>query len=179
MNTLEDFFTSNREQFNDATPPPGHEQRFVALMQRRKRLQMFRVALSSAAAVIIMVGIASAMMWYHGDLVRNRIGQIVGGISYETIDAEVYYSRLLVQKYHEVQMSAQGIKPEATEDIRRVMQDFEHENRELRTDLNSAQNKGYMVEVMVQSYQTQIAILDAMKATMEQQVVEVGSDSHI
>ena len=165
MESFDEFFSSNRQQFNNCEPPLGHEQRFMARLQQRKRAHIFRIAISSAASVAIVVSFTALMAWYyHGTQMKRMVANLNNEAS---ADVELYYNTLLEQKYREIEQVVTSQKPELSVEVTQIMRDFELENRSIRSELSNSQKKDYMVGVMVQSYQTQIDILDKIQATIE------------
>lgn len=163
MDTFDDFFSRQSEQFNSDVPPTGHEQRFMLRLQRRNRSRVTQMAISIAASVTLAVGLTAAMAWlYQGKIEEPAISH-----SNLVSDVEMYYNSLLQQKYREVEQVIGGESSDLRFEITRVMRDFERENCNLRNDLGEAQKKDYMVGLMVQNYQTQIDILNKIQSSID------------
>lgn len=165
METFDDFFSNNKEQFDSYELPSGHEQRFMKRLQQRNRYHVLRVVISSAASVAVIIGLTALMAWfYHGGIVDQKF--VLGLNAEGAVNAEIYYNSLLNQKYREVEKSVYSAQPELSSEVVQIMKSFEVENEKLRSDLLKSQKKDYMVGIMVQSYQTQIDILDRIQSTI-------------
>lgn len=177
METFDEFFTRHRGQFDDHTPPAGHLKRFEERLKQRKRTRFMVTCISAAATIAILIGFASAIVCF-----SKGYNQFANTIAKWRVmsQMEMLYEIKLQQKYYEVEQMAKHHQVDMSKEVRRVKRDFRRQNIELCYDWTKAQNKNYIMDLIVQNYEHQIGVLEEIQysvhyeQTMRQELGRIG-----
>ncbi|MGD1846264.1 MAG: hypothetical protein ACFB10_12835 [Salibacteraceae bacterium] len=108
---LEEFFDQHQKEFGEATPDPGHEERFAAkLLSQEPVTPKLLISWKWVASVAVLVGIGIATwLFYPATISQNQpIAESVdstmslGELSPEYADVEVYYRQQLAERMTKV-----------------------------------------------------------------------------
>lgn len=156
---LENFVSEHRNEFEVYTPSPEIWERISKAGSGRKtsRIRMLRIVSGIAASVLLFTA-----SWMLNDyLDRDKQADNVYLISPELREAEVYYTRMLGQKYDELQpyfSSFPGLK----EQVKADLGELDNAYNNLRKDLSDNIANEEVIEAMIQNYRLKLSILEEM-----------------
>jgi len=166
---LEDFVKQNREQFDLHEPDPSiwlridtgsqtdsraegsAESRTV--VPERRPLRWLRIA---AAVAMIFAGSTAGIYFLTGDRVETERSS---GLYLEIMETEQYYSRMVSQRYEELQPFLVS-NPAAREMLTADLEELDQVYKELKEDLKDNASNPEVIEAMILNYRVKLEILE-------------------
>lgn len=160
MDGLEQFTQKNKERFDVHTPPPELWSAIQPKIKKRKQLpQWTKYAVASAIVFTLGFGLgkydfSGAPSVSIGKLAHSQQDQVI-------IENEYYYLTQINEKMGQLQPYFVS-DPRLKEDVEVDFEDLDRYCQELKSDLKDNVNNEFVIEAMIQSYQTKLSILESL-----------------
>jgi hypothetical protein len=169
MERFNEYIKENRNLFNDVDMVEGHQDRFKAKMKQRNRSHIFRVALSAAASVVLILSLTAGLgLFYNQEQFPELANFIFGDSNKQSLLKEMdsYYNSQLLRKYRAIEQMAVNSDPSVKPDVMKMLAELELERRQLESELKQNPRKEYIVDAMVQNYQLRMDALQRIQDSL-------------
>lgn len=171
MERFNEYIKENRNLFNDVELTEGHQDRFMAKMRQHKRSNVFRIAFSAAASVVLILSLTAALgLFYNQEKLPEFANYIFGNTNQQSILKEMdsYYNSQLLKKYRAIEQIAYNSDPSVKPEVLKMLAELELEKRQLESDLKLNPRKDYIVDAMVQNYQVRMEALQRIQDSLKE-----------
>ncbi|HOZ14632.1 MAG TPA: hypothetical protein PLH91_07330 [Tenuifilaceae bacterium] len=171
MERFNEYIKNNRSLFNDEILLEGHQDRFLEKMRQRNRSHIFRVALSAAATVVLILSLTGALgLFYNQEYIPQFANAIFGERSQQSVLKEMdsYYNSQLLRKYRAIEQIAFNADPSVKPEVLKMLAELELEKEQLESDLNQNPRKEYVVDAIVQNYQVRMEALQRIQDSLSE-----------
>ena len=156
--SLEDFVSANRDDFDFREPSPELWQR-IAIEEPRKKVVPFRKYLYRAAIILVVVSIGSALIWQSGMISNNRMAANADPEILELMETEEYYSSQVDKKLQEIR-KCYYTNPELKDDVESDLNELESMYKVLKTDLEENISNRSVIEAMIENNRYRLQLCD-------------------
>jgi len=163
METLNDFFKKNKEQFNELELPQGHEQRFLNKLGKNKTSTGLKFWYGIAASFIFlaMFSFFAKDFIFRAQFVKNNQNLIrLSDISPKYQEVEDFYRAGVESKIVEFQHLNCKINEEQKMMIDQELKQLDVNYKKLQDELNNSGNDERIINAMIDNYQNKISFLD-------------------
>ncbi len=163
METLNDFFQKNKEQFNELELPKGHEQRFLKKLSRNKTSSGLKLWYGIAATFIFlaMFSFFAKDFIFKGQFVKNNENLIrLSDISPKYQEVEEFYKSGVASKIVEFEHLNCKIDNEQKTMIDKELEQLDVNYKILQEELIQNRNDERIINAMIDNYQNKISFLD-------------------
>ncbi len=171
MNDLEKIINENRSVFDSSEPDEGHFERFEQkLNQRHKgKSQTFTLGYMLKAAVVALLVVLSGLWVYDKTFSPPAIkdGIALREISPEYNEVEMYYTRLVNQKYNEINEFS-FIDTAQKEMLMHELNEMDSIYENLKKDLRLNPNDDRVINAMIQHYQLKVEVMNQILGQLQQ-----------
>lgn len=168
---LERYIRDHREAFDDLEPGPGVWDRIGKRKSPVIRLNRKDIAWKAAAVAVIFT--ASWLLHDHMDARKEHKAEVTAAemeqspLVGELIEAEAYYSSVILQRKEEV-FRLTAAYPEVRQEIDMEMNELDKVFDELKEDLRDNADNEEVLEAMIQNYRLKLDILEEMLYRIKQ-----------
>jgi len=161
---MKDFFEQNRQKFDVSEPRPGHRERFLQKLQKKKspaikparhnRYQKWMIA----ATIALLFG----LIFQTGRLVQQNKTE-----NSPVRQNEEYFSMIIKEKLQEVEKEKSPETEKIFNDAMKQIKLLEVDYQQLVKDYRENKNK-YILNAMIENFQQRIDILYLLKKQIEE-----------
>ncbi|MGE0078268.1 MAG: hypothetical protein AB7S48_10450 [Bacteroidales bacterium] len=169
MERFNNYIKENSNLFNDVELLEGHQDRFMAKMKQRNRSHVYKVILSAAASVALILSLTAALgLFYNQERLPEFANFIFGNSGTQSLLKEMdsYYNSQLLRKYKAIEKLAFNSDPTVKPEVMKMMAELETEKQQLESDIHQNPRKDYIVEAMVQNYQVRMEALQRIQDSL-------------
>lgn len=160
MNGLEQFTKENRAEFDVHTPSPELWNAIKPAVVRRKQLPQW-AKYAAAAVIVFAIGFGTGQMDFTNENSINVGKYAHSQEDKELIENEYYYMTQINEKMGELQPYFVS-DPRLKKDIDIDFEDLDRYCKELKNDLQDNVNNEFVIEALIQSYETKLSILEGL-----------------
>ncbi|MCB8964100.1 MAG: hypothetical protein H6536_03545 [Bacteroidales bacterium] len=169
MEGFNQYIKASRGLFNNLELPQGHEDRFTAKLKQRNRLHLYRIAVSAAATVVLILSLTGVLgVIYNQEQLPEFASYVFGNSNSNDVLVEMdsYYHSQLLRKYRTIEQLALSSDPSVRSEVISMMAELEREKQQLEGELKQNPRKDYVVEAMLQNYQVRMAALQRIQESL-------------
>lgn len=163
MDNLEKFAQENRADFDLYEPSP---QLWDKVKPKRKSLVPQWTKYAAAAVIVFALGFGSAKFSSSPD--RMHLSDAIhSNEEKQIIESEYYYVNQINERMQQLQPYFVS-DPRLKSDIEVDFEELDQYCQELKKDLNDNINNEFVIEALIQSYQTKLVILESLIKQLKQ-----------
>ncbi|MEE4196053.1 MAG: hypothetical protein V2I54_00285 [Bacteroidales bacterium] len=163
MKNLEKIIHDNRSVFDSFEPGEGHFERFEQKLnqQQSRPARTFTLGFMLKAAVITLLVVLSGLWIYDNTFAPPvaKNGIALREISPEYSEVEMYYTKLVNQKYHEINEFS-FIDSTQKEMLVHELNEMDSIYENLKKDLRVNPNDDRVINAMIQHYQLKVEVMN-------------------
>ncbi len=170
MDKLENFFSTQRGNFNTEEPSPGHFERFRDKLENQQSVRkpnLLLVASAAAIAGIIVTASLSLLLSYSGIEMLNNNSYSSQSLTPEMVNVDEYYKVQVSKKQEVINMLMSSSNQGQNEEIAQTLTDLNKGYDNVLTEISSSPSKARAVYVLVLHYQTKLDVMEQMINKLE------------
>jgi hypothetical protein len=161
MDTLKNLVDQNRDQFDDLTPPVGHEIRFAQKLglEEKKRFMLSISNIMKVAAVSVLTLLSSLYVF---DALKTKPEQpllTLSQINQEYAEVEFYYTSTANNQMTFIDNILQGDSPVEKELLMKELTSLDSLHVQLQKELNANPDDERVINAMLQYYRFRVTVL--------------------
>ncbi|MDD2565133.1 MAG: hypothetical protein PHU27_13050 [Salinivirgaceae bacterium] len=161
MDTLKNYIDQNRDQFNDLTPPEGHEMRFAYKLghTQKKRRSITTTTFLKIAAISVLTLLSS--LYIFENMTNNKPEPILtlSEINQDYADVEFYFTSTTNNQLELIEKTLNG-EPSMEKDLlMNELSSLDTLQLQLQKELNANPNDERVINAMLQYYQFKMKVL--------------------
>lgn len=169
MKDLDKIIQENRSAFDSFEPSEGHFDRFEQkLMGLNKQHKTFTIGYILKAAVVALLVVLSGLYVYETfNSTKMKKGIALSEVSPEYNEVEMYYTKLVSQKYNEIsqfQFLDSTQKVVLLEELDEMDKIYDN----LKKDLTTNPNDERIINAMIQHYQLKVEVMNQILNQLQQ-----------
>ena len=169
MKDLDKIIQENRSEFDSFEPNEGHFERFEQrLYELNKKKKTFTIGYILKAAVITLLVVLSGLYVY--DTFSPHVmkdGIALREVSPEYNEVEIYYTKLVNQKYSEINQF-QFIDSTQKSMLMKELSEMDLIYDNLKKDLITSPNDERVINAMIQHYQLKVEVMNQILNQLQQ-----------
>ena len=169
MKNLEKIIQENRSAFDSFEPDEGHFDRFeLKLKNMNKKQKTFTIGYILKAAVVALLVVLSGLYIYETfSPSKIKQGIALSEVSPEYNEVEIYYTKLVSQKYNEISQCQFFDSTQKNRLMKELGEmDLIYEN--LKKDLITNPNDERVINAMIQHYQLKVEVMSQILNQLQQ-----------
>jgi hypothetical protein len=161
MDTLKNFIDQNRDQFEDLTPPAGHEIRFAQKlgMEQKKRFTLSIRSVMKVAAISVLTLLSSLYIFDTLKPIPEQPLLTLSQINQEYAEVEFYYTSTANDQMAFIDNILQGDSPVEKELLMKELTSLDSLHVQLQKELNANPNDERVINTMLQYYRFRVTVL--------------------
>lgn len=168
MEKFEKHIRDNREGFDSFEPSDGHMDRFLGKLTPARISLYQRIPYGiKVAAILILVAFSSILVYESAQRYytsrQQPLEEILPG---EYIDAKIYYSTLIEDKYSEIDRLSDA-DPERKEILLLELDEMDRLFRSIMKDLQTAPTDERVLSAMINHYQLKLEVMGQIIEQLE------------
>jgi|SRR6056297_716059 len=171
MKDLEKIVNENRSVFDSFEPDEGHFERFEQKLRQLHKSQnkIFTLGFMLKAAVVTLLVVLSGLWVYDKTFTTPTVkdGIALREISPEYSEVELYYTKLVNQKYNEIN-DFSFIDNKQKEMLMHELNDMDSIYENLKKDLTLNPNDDRVINAMIQHYQLKVKVMNQILGQLQQ-----------
>ncbi|HPE17168.1 MAG TPA: hypothetical protein PLM76_00940 [Tenuifilaceae bacterium] len=170
MDKLENFFSTQRGDFNTEEPSPGHFERFRSKLENRqsdRKPNLLLVASAAAIAGIIVTASLSLLLSYSGIEMLNNNSYSSQSLTPEMVNVDEYYKTQVSKKQEVINMLMMNSNQVQNQEIAQTLFDLNQGYDNVLAEISSSPSKARAVHVLVLHYQTKLDVMEQIIDKLE------------
>ncbi|HOP04071.1 MAG TPA: hypothetical protein PL017_01720 [Tenuifilaceae bacterium] len=170
MDKLENFFSTQRGDFNTEEPSPGHFERFRSKLENRqsdRKPNLLLVASAAAIAGIIVTASLSLLLSYSGIEMLNNNSYSSQSLTPEMVNVDEYYKTQVSKKQEVINMLMMNSNQVQNQEIAQTLIDLNQGYDNVLAEISSSPSKARAVHVLVLHYQTKLDVMEQIIDKLE------------
>ncbi|MGC9374642.1 MAG: hypothetical protein ACP5DQ_06330 [Bacteroidales bacterium] len=171
MKDLEKIINENRSVFDSFEPDEGHFDRFEQKLKQlhKSKSKTFTLGFMLKAAVITLLVVLSGLWIYDNTFTTPSLkkGIALREISPEYSEVEMYYTKLVNQKYNEIN-DIPFIDNKQKKMLMHELNEMDSIYENLKKDLTLNPNDERVINAMIQHYQLKVEVMNQILGQLQQ-----------
>ncbi|MEA2107502.1 MAG: hypothetical protein U9P82_12435 [Bacteroidota bacterium] len=171
MKDLEKIINENRSVFDSFEPDEGHFDRFEQKLKQlhKSKSKTFTLGFMLKAAVVTLLVVLSGLWVYDKTFTPTAVkdGIALREISLEYSEVELYYTRMVNQKYSEIN-DFSFIDSTQKEMLMKELNEMDSIYENLKKDLTLNPNDERVINAMIQHYQLKVEVMNQILGQLQQ-----------
>ena len=169
MKDLEKIIQENRSAFDSYEPSEGHFERFEQkLLDLKKPKKIFTIGYMLKAAVVTLLVVLSGLYVYESFRPKMmKDGIALREVSPEYNEVEIYYTKLVNQKYSEINQF-QFLDSTQKSMLMNELDEMDVLYENLKKDLTTNPNDERVINAMIKHYQLKVEVMNQILNQLQQ-----------
>ncbi|MFP4025285.1 MAG: hypothetical protein ACLFVR_12240 [Thiohalospira sp.] len=171
MKDLEKIINENRSVFDSFEPNEGHFERFEQKLNQlhKSKSKTFTIGFMLKAAVVTLLVVLSGLWVYDQTIAPQPLkeGIALREISPEYSEVEMYYTKLVNQKYSEIN-DFSFVDSTQKEMLIHELNEMDSIYENLKKDLKINPNDDRVINAMIQHYQLKVEVMNQILGQLQQ-----------
>lgn len=171
MKDLEKIINKNRSVFDSFEPAEGHFERFDKKLNQlhKSKNKTFTLGFMLKAAVVTLLVVLSGLWVYDNTFTTLSVkkGIALREISPEYNEVEMYYTKLVNQKYNEIN-DFSFVDSKQKEMLMHELNEMDSIYENLKKDLTLNPNDDRVINAMIQHYKLKVEVMNQILGQLQQ-----------
>ncbi len=176
MDSIDNFFNLNRQLFDDADPPDGHDKRFRDRLKQQltPKRRYLNIWVNTAASFAILLSLS---LWIVSIAMYPAARQVLSQTNPELQEVDAYYQGKVSTKV-QVFEASQKVYPGIGKEVNSEIKEIEQSRQSLLQNYLSNPGNERILNEIVNSYRLQIEVLNQAIDLLHQTKDDIKNLSH-